>query len=104
VTDQENFGTFNYYSSIKSWRKLHKEEIRDLNSPPSIIRIIKLRIMRWAGHVARMGEKRNMYRLLVGKPQGMRPLRRPRCGWVDKIKIDLVESFRWFVLNRSGFG
>jgi hypothetical protein len=52
------------------WRKLHNEELRDLYPSPSIIRIIKSRTMRWAGHVARMGEKRNAYRLLVGKPEG----------------------------------
>jgi hypothetical protein len=60
------------------WRKLRNEELHDLYSSPSIIRIIKARRMRWAGHVARMGEKRNAYRLLVGKPEGKRPLRRPR--------------------------
>jgi hypothetical protein len=59
------------------WRKLHNDELRDLNSLLSIIRIIKSRRMRWAGHVARMGEKRNVYRLLVGKPEGKRPLGRP---------------------------
>jgi hypothetical protein len=64
------------------WRKLH-DELRDLYSSPSIIRIIKSRSMRWAGHVARMGEKRNAYRLLVGKPEGKRPLARPRHRWVD---------------------
>jgi hypothetical protein len=53
--------------------------------------IIKARRMRWAGHVARMGEKRNVYRLLVGKPEGRRPLGRPRCRWVDNIRMDLVE-------------
>jgi hypothetical protein len=58
---------------------------------PSIIRIIKLRRMRWAGLVARMGEKRNAYRLLVGKPEGKRPLGRPRCRWVDNIRMDLGE-------------
>jgi hypothetical protein len=56
------------------WRKLHNEELRDLYSSPSIIRIIKSRSMRWAGHSARMGEKRYAYRLLVGKPEGKRPL------------------------------
>jgi hypothetical protein len=67
-------------------RRLH-----DLYSSPSIIRIIKLRRMRWAGHVARMGEeKRNAYRLLVGKPEGKRPLGRPRRRWVD-IRMDLGE-------------
>jgi hypothetical protein len=60
------------------WRKLHNEKLRDLYSSPSIIRIIKSRRMRCPGHVARMGEKRNAYRLLVGKPEGKRPLGRPR--------------------------
>jgi hypothetical protein len=60
------------------WRKLHKEELRDFYSSPSIIRIIKSRRLRWAGHVARIGEKRTAYRLLVGKPEGKRPLGRPR--------------------------
>jgi hypothetical protein len=69
------------------WRKLHNEELQDLHSPPSIIRIIKAKRMRWSGHVARMGEKRNSYRLLVGK----RPLGRPRRRWVDNIRMDLVE-------------
>jgi hypothetical protein len=67
------------------WRKLHNKGLHDLYSSPSIIRIIKTRRMRWAGHVARMGEKRNAYRLLVGKPEGKRPLGRPRCRWVDNI-------------------
>jgi hypothetical protein len=66
-------------------------ELRDLYSLPSIIRIIKSRRMRWVGHVARMGEKRNAYRLLVGKPEGKRPLGRPRCRWVDNIRMDLGE-------------
>jgi hypothetical protein len=72
------------------WRKLHNEELHDLYSSPSIIRIIKSRRMRWAGHVARMGEKRNAYRLLAGKP-GKRPLGRPRSRWVDNIRMDLGE-------------
>jgi hypothetical protein len=62
----------------EEWRELHNEELRDLYSSPSIIRIIKSRRMRWAGHVARMEKKRNAYRLLVGKPEGKRPLGRPR--------------------------
>jgi hypothetical protein len=61
-----------------------------LYSSPSIIRIIKARRMRWAGHVARIGEKRNVFRLLVGKPEGRRPLGRPRRRWLDNIKMDLV--------------
>jgi hypothetical protein len=73
------------------WRKLHNEELRDLYSSPSIIRIIKSRRMRWAGHVARMGEKRNAYRLLTGKPEGKRPIGRPRRRWVDNVRMDLVE-------------
>jgi hypothetical protein len=60
------------------WRKLHNEELRHLYSSPSILRIIKSKRMRWAGHIAQMGEKRNEYRLLVGKPDGKRPLGRPR--------------------------
>jgi hypothetical protein len=72
-------------------RKLHNEELRDLYSSPSITRIIKSRRMRWAGHVARRGEKRNAYRLLVGKPEGKRPLGRPRRRWVDNIGMDLGE-------------
>jgi hypothetical protein len=62
---------------IGGWRKLHNEELNNLYCSPSIIRIIKSRRMRWAGHVARMGEKRNAYRILVGKPEGKRPLGRP---------------------------
>jgi hypothetical protein len=73
------------------WRKLHNEELCVLYSSPSIIRIIKSRRMRWAGHVARMGEKRNVYRLLVGKREGKRPLGRPRPRWMDNIRMDLGE-------------
>jgi hypothetical protein len=73
------------------WRKLHDEELRDLYSSPSIIRIIKPRRMRWAGHVVCMGEKRNAYRLLVGNPEGKRPLGRPRRRWVDNIRMDFGE-------------
>jgi hypothetical protein len=72
------------------WRKLHNEELRDLYSSLNIIRIIKSRRMTWASHVAQMSEKRNAYRLLVGKPEGKRPLGRPRCRWVD-IRLDLGE-------------
>jgi hypothetical protein len=73
------------------WRKLHNEELRDLYSSPSIIRIIKPRWMRLADHVARIGEKRNAYRLLVGKSEGKRPLGRPRRRWVDNIRMELGE-------------
>jgi hypothetical protein len=70
-------------------RKLHNEEVHNLYSSPDIIRIIKLRKMRWAGHVAQMRETRNAYRILVGKPEGKRSLEIPRRMWVDNIKIDL---------------
>jgi hypothetical protein len=70
------------------WRKFHNEELRDLYSSPST-RIIKSRKLRWAGHVARRGKKTNVYRLLVGKPEGKRPLRRPRRRWVNNIRMDL---------------
>jgi hypothetical protein len=70
------------------WRKLHIEELRDLYSSPSII---KSRRMSWARHVARMGEKRNAYRLLVGKLEGKRSLRKPRRRWVDNMRMDLRE-------------
>jgi hypothetical protein len=73
------------------WRKLHNEELYNLYSSPSIIRIIKSRRMRWVAHMAQMGEKRNMYRLLVGKPEGKRPLGRPRHRWMDNIKMGLLE-------------
>jgi hypothetical protein len=71
--------------------KLHNEELHNLYSSPSIIRMIKSRRMRWAGHVADLGEKRNAYSILVGKPEGRRPLGRPRRRWVDNIKMDLRE-------------
>jgi hypothetical protein len=73
------------------WRKLHNEELHDLYSAPSIIRVIKARRMRWAGHVARMGEVRGACNILVGKPEGRRPLGRPRRRWKDNIKVDLRE-------------
>jgi hypothetical protein len=73
------------------WRKLHNEELHNLCSSSSIITIIKSRRMRWAGHVARMGEKRNVYMLLVGRPEGKRLLGRPRRRWMDNIKMDLLE-------------
>jgi hypothetical protein len=73
------------------WRKLHNEELHNLYSSPNIIRKIKSRRIRWAGHAARMGETRNAYTILVGKPEGKRPLGRTRRRWVDNIKIDLRE-------------
>ena len=73
------------------WRKLHNEELSDLYSSPNIVQVIKSRRMRWAGHVARMGEEREAYRVLVGKPEGKRSLGRPRRRWVDNIRTDLQE-------------
>jgi len=71
------------------WRRLHKEELNDLHPSPNIMRVIKSRRMRWAGHVARMGEEKGVYRVLLGKPEVRRPLGRPRCRWVDNIRVDL---------------
>ena len=73
------------------WRKLHNEELRDLYSLPNIVRVVKSRRMRWAGHVARMWERRGVHMVLVGKPEGRRPLGRPRRRWEDNIKMDLRE-------------
>jgi len=73
------------------WRKLHNEELRDLYSLPNIVQVVKSRRMRWAGHVARMGEARGVHRVLVGKPEGKRLLGRPRCRWEDNIKMELWE-------------
>jgi hypothetical protein len=73
-----------------SWRKLHNE-LRNLYSSPNIVRVIKSRRMRWVGHVARMGEGRDVYRILVGRPESKRPLGRRRRRWEDNIKLDLRE-------------
>jgi hypothetical protein len=73
------------------WRRPHNEELNDLYSSPNIIRLIKSRRMRWVGHVARMGEGRGAYRILVGRPEERRPLGRPRRRWEDNIKMDLQE-------------
>ena len=73
------------------WRRLHNEKLNDLYSSPNIVRVIKSRRMRWAGHVARMGEESGVYRVLVGKLEGKRPLGRPRRRWVDNIRMDLQE-------------
>ena len=76
---------------IREWRKLHNEELNNLYSSPKIVRVIKSRRMRWAGHVVDMGDRRGLYRVLVEKPQGKIPLGRPRRRWEDNIKLDLQE-------------
>ena len=76
------------------WRKLHNEELNDLYSSPNIVRVIKSRRLRWAEHVARMEEGRVVHKVLVGKPEGKRPLGRPRRRWEDNIKMDLEEVGR----------
>jgi transcription termination factor 2 len=81
-----------FLTSARGHCKLHNEELHNLYSFPSIIRMIKSRRMRWAGHVARMEERGNAYRTLVGEPEGKRPLGRPRHRWVDNIKMDLRET------------
>jgi hypothetical protein len=79
--------------------KLHNEELHGLYSSPSIVRVIKARRMRWAGHVAHMGEVKGAYNILVGRPEGRRPLGRPRRRWEDNIKMDLrkigFEDVNW---------
>jgi hypothetical protein len=89
------------------WRKLQSEELHNLYSSPDI-RQVKSRVMRWAGHVARMGEERKVYKVLVGKPEGKRPLGRPRRRWEDGVRMDLGEigwgvwiGFDWL---RTGTG
>jgi hypothetical protein len=74
-----------------NWRKLDYEMLHNLYSSPNIIKMIKSMRLRWAGHVARIGEKTNAYRILMCKPEGKRPLGRQICRWVDNIKIDLRE-------------
>jgi len=89
----------------EEWRKLHNEELSDLYSSPNIVREIRSRVMSWAGHVARMGERRGIYRVLVGKPEGKRPLGKPRLRWEDNIKMDLQEvgcgSMDWIELAQD---
>jgi hypothetical protein len=91
------------------WRKLHNGDLHNLYSSPDIIRQITSRRMLWAGHVARMGQGRNVYRVLVGKPEGKRPLERPNRRWEDEIKMDLREicwsvwsGFTWLRIWKVG--
>jgi hypothetical protein len=78
--------------SMGEWRKLHNEELHHLYSSPDIIRQVKSRRMRWAGHVALMGEESKVHKVLVGKPEGKRPLGRPRRRWEEGIRMDLGET------------
>jgi hypothetical protein len=77
--------------ATREWRKLHDEKVSDLFFSPNIVQVIKSKIMRWLGHVARMGERTGVYRVLVGKPEVTRPLERPRRRWEGNIKMDLQE-------------
>ena len=91
------------------WRKLHKEELRDLYSLPNMVWVVKSRRMRWAEHVACMGEGRGVHRVLVGKPDGKMPLGRPRRRWEDNIKMDLQKwegvepGWNWLRIGRGGW-
>jgi hypothetical protein len=89
-----------------SWRKLHNDEPHSLYSSPNIVRVIKSRKMRWAGHVARMGEGRGVYRVFVGRPEGNRTMGRRRRRWEDNIKLDLreirIDGANWIQLTQDG--
>jgi hypothetical protein len=92
-----------------SWRKLHNDELHNVYSSPNIVTVIKSRRIKWAGHVARTGEGRGVYRVLVGRPEGKRPLGRPRHKWEDNIKMDLRKigidgrtGFSWLRIGSSG--
>jgi hypothetical protein len=88
-----------------SWRKLHSDELHDLYSSPNVVRVIKSTLMRWAGHAARMGEGRGVYRVLVLRPEGKRPLGSSRRMWEDNIKMDLreivIDGANWILLAQD---
>jgi len=90
------------------WRKLYNDELKELYSTPNILRVVKSRRMKWAGHVARMGEGRVVYSVLLGKPEGKKPLGRPRRRWEENIKMDLREiggvetGWIWLRIGRDG--
>jgi transcription termination factor 2 len=89
---------------VGAWRKLHNDELKNLYSSPSIVRVIKSRRMRWAGHVARMDGTRGLHQVLVGKPEGKRPLGRPRRRWEDNLRRDLWEigvEGNWILLAQD---
>jgi hypothetical protein len=89
----------------RSWRKLRNDELHNLYSSPNIVRVIKSRRMRWAGHVARMWEGRGVHRVLVGRPEGKRPVGRPRRRWDDNIKLDVrevwIDGVNWIQLAQD---
>jgi hypothetical protein len=94
-----------YRQVIEECRKLHKEELNDLYCSLNIVRVIKSRRMRWVGHVACMGERRGVYKVSVGKPEGKSPLGRPRRRWEDNILLDLQEvGCGRYGLDRAGSG
>jgi hypothetical protein len=88
-----------------SWRKLRNDELHSLHSSPKTVRVFKSKRMRWVGHEAHMGEGRGVYRVLVGRSEGRRPLRRPRCRWEDNIKMDLreigIDEVNWIWLAQD---
>jgi hypothetical protein len=88
-----------------SWKKLHNDELHSLYSSLNIVRVIKSRRIRWAGHVARMGEGRDVYKVLIGRPEGKRPLGKPRRRWEDNIKTDLremgIDGANWIQLAQD---
>jgi hypothetical protein len=88
-----------------SWRKVHNDELHSLYSSPNIVRVIKSRRMRWTGHVARTGEGKGVYIVLVGRPEGKRPLERPRRRWEDNIKMGLremgIDGANWIQLAQD---
>jgi len=88
----------------EEWKKLHNEELNDLYYSPNIFRVIKSRRMRWAGHVARMGARSGVYRVLVWKPKGKRPLGIHSRRWEDNIKMHLQEVGWGYALDRAGSG
>jgi hypothetical protein len=91
LREERRLRVFHHSPLTDEWRKLHNEELNDLYTLPNIVRVVKSKRMRWAGHVARMGEDRVVHTVLVGKPEGKRPLVRPRRRWEDNIKMDLQE-------------
>jgi hypothetical protein len=114
VTATSNFISFltkgiifpnNLETSTGEWRKLHNEKLHDLYSSSTTLRVIKSRKMRWAGHVTRKGEGRGIHRVLVGKPEGKRPMGKPIRRWEDNIKMDLqvlgCEGMHWIELAQG---